>query len=179
MSYWDRRYLSGRGSGGGSIGKHRDWKWLQIGNLSDKNVLDVGCGDLSFWEGRNCLNYTGIDSSKIIIDKNKEERPDWNFICADASTEQDLDGQVVLCLDLLFHILKDSIYENILRNLEKWTRDKLYVYTWRKNPFNGKTADGYYQCYRPFLEYTSILEPLNLVEVLEFARVGALYKFER
>lgn len=179
MNYWDRRYLSGRGSGGGSVGKHRDWKWSQIGDVSDKRVLDVGCGDLTFWEGRNCLNYTGIDSSKIIINKNREERPGWNFICADVSEEHEVRGQFVLCLDLLFHILNESTYQSILSNLAKWTEERLFIFTWRKNPFKGKTTDGWYQCYRPFLDYVSMLEPLKFVEELEFARVGALYVFER
>ena len=179
MYYWDRRYLSGGNSGSGSVGKQRDWCWSQIGDISNKEVLDIGCGDLSFWEGRDCLKYTGVDLSEIIINKNKEKRPNWNFIHADASKSQNLNGQVVFCLNLLYHILDDSVYQDILKNLEKWTKEKLFIFTWRENPFNGKTTDGWYQSYRPFMEYVHILEPLKLVESLSYARVGALYIFER
>ena len=67
--YWDQRYIAGGTSGAGSIGDDRDFKW----NVVDRHVLflqsvvDVGCGELSFWEGRDCEDYTGIDISKNLF----------------------------------------------------------------------------------------------------------------
>jgi len=56
MDYWERHYSKGGSSGPGSIGNYRSWKWntiLEFENSID-DVIDIGCGDLSFWEGRNC-----------------------------------------------------------------------------------------------------------------------------
>lgn len=72
-NYWEKRYSIGGSSGKGSIGKERAWKWSIIDNYSPniQNVIDVGCGDLSFWSNRECKDYTGIDMSETIIEKNK------------------------------------------------------------------------------------------------------------
>ncbi|MFX0141044.1 MAG: hypothetical protein ACFFDN_45820, partial [Candidatus Hodarchaeota archaeon] len=102
--YWEQRYFSGGTSGPGSIGEEKAWKWSLIDQfVPDLNhVIDVGCGDLSFWEGRDCADYVGIDISKTIIEKNIKKRPKWQFIHTNA--EKRIDGlkkEVVFCLDVL------------------------------------------------------------------------------
>ena len=74
MEYWEQRYSKGDTSGPGSIGKAREWKWSIIDEeipLID-SVIDLGCGNLAFWEGR-CppKDYVGIDISPTIIRKNR------------------------------------------------------------------------------------------------------------
>jgi len=180
--YWDRRYLSGASSGGGSVGRTRDWKWGLIDEhveISGKSVLDVGCGDLSFWENRDCKRYTGLDFSDVVIEKNLLRRPDWSFRCTDASEPADLSTQIVLCLDVLFHVLEDPVYEGILRNLSRWTEEKLFIYTWWRSPFREKDSDGWYQYYRPLMESVSLLKPLALVGEYKYTPVGAMYVFKR
>lgn len=99
--YWDARYRSKRTSGVGSIGENRAWKWKQIETyvkVSNRSVLDIGCGDLSFWEGRKCASYVGLDFSPTIIERTRKARPDWIFIQGDASNEHDFSGEVVFFL---------------------------------------------------------------------------------
>ena len=75
--YWNKRYANGLTSGDGSIGCLKDFKWgiidKYVGDISQKSVIDVGCGDLSFWEGKDCDEYTGIDISNVVIEHNKEK----------------------------------------------------------------------------------------------------------
>lgn len=62
-TYWETRYGRGGTSGSGSIGVGRTWKWKVIGEMirshspellesddSLSKIIDVGCGDLSFWD---------------------------------------------------------------------------------------------------------------------------------
>lgn len=182
LDYWDTRYKSGRSSGPGSFGEYRDRKWSIIEQYVDvrtKSVLDVGCGDLNFWFGRSCLSYSGIDFSPDVIAKDRRLYPTRNFLCANASDTLDVHGQVVLCMDVLFHVMKDQDFCSILRNLSKWTDEILFVYTWYRSPFGDSDTDGKYQKFRPIQEYLSLLPTLELQAVHTCDDVGALYVFKR
>ena len=90
--FWNKKYAEGGISGQGSIGKYRTWKWVKIreviGNFRD--VIDVGCGDLRFWEhpiankilNKRRFKYLGIDISNEIINRNRKFAPKLTFICA-------------------------------------------------------------------------------------------------
>ena len=135
--YWDQRYIDGGTSGAGSIGDDRDFKWKVIDRhmLFPQSVVDVGCGELSFWEGRDCEDYTGIDFSKKIIEKNRILRPDWEFIWSNAETRNDkLSKNTVFCFDVLFHIMNNETYLKILENLTDYSQDHIFIYTWISNP---------------------------------------------
>src|SRR5207247_7199848 len=85
--YWEDRYRRGGIRGSGSVGDKRKWKWEIIEKYakSTEDVIDVGCGDLSFWEGRDFPNrYVGIDISETILERNRKLRPGLTFLCASA-----------------------------------------------------------------------------------------------
>jgi hypothetical protein len=182
QEFWDSRYSIGGTSGSGSIGTHREWKWNQISEYVDitkKEIIDVGCGDLSFWESRTCKSYTGIDFSETIIRQNQQSRPYWTFMIGNASDTLDLSGQVVFCFDMLFHVMDDSEYELILQNLAKWTTEWLIVYTWWQSPFGEKNTDYQYQIFRPLLDSLYLLEPLDFVAEHRHTDIGAMYVFKK
>ncbi|MDA4127050.1 MAG: hypothetical protein OK452_07585 [Thaumarchaeota archaeon] len=149
--YWEKRYRDGGKSGQGSVGLARDWKWsvIQKHVSQVEDVVDVGCGDLSFWEGRTCERYIGIDISPHIIRRNSEKRPDWAFVARPAEKRLPLRGRVVLCLDVLFHILDDETAMGIMENLCEYSSEWVIIHAWWRNPFEGKVNDGLYQAYRP------------------------------
>jgi hypothetical protein len=149
--YWEKRYRDGGKSGQGSVGMARDWKWsvIQKHVPQVEDVVDVGCGDLSFWEGRTCERYIGIDISPHIIRRNSEKRPDWAFVARPAEKRLPLRGRVVLCLDVLFHILDDETAMGIMENLCEYSSEWVIIHAWWRNPFEGKVNDGLYQAYRP------------------------------
>jgi len=136
--YWNNRYHKGS-SGLGSVGAYRAWKWSLINKYVDaQDVIDVGCGDLRFWEGRICGKYVGIDLSDFIIQKDKKLRPEWRFICANAADLiQGLNAKVVLCVALLFHVMDDKEYLKILENLCRYSREWMFVNAWIKNPLHS------------------------------------------
>ena len=70
--YWDSRYRAGGHSGADAVGVSKEWKWSIIDRfitVEESDVLDVGCGDMRFWEGRDCRKYMGMDFSEGAIEK--------------------------------------------------------------------------------------------------------------
>lgn len=139
--YWENRYKRGGTSGRGSIGELGKWKWEVIEKFAKPtdDLIDVGCGDLSFWTGRDFPGrYTGIDVSQTIIERNRKSRPNLKFLCSSADELVDIGtAGIVFCLDVLFHIMDDQIYEKTLSNLTKYSSDWIFIYTWSKSPFSG------------------------------------------
>ena len=183
--YWETRYskgIHGGKSGPGSVGENRTWKWSIIDRFIDvkeADVLDIGCGDLSFWEGRTCKSYLGLDFSPTIIQRNKLRNPEWKFIQGDASVNHNFQADIVFCFDMLFHIMSDDVYFDILRNLSKWTNKWLFIYTWHERYFNDEPTDGKYQYFRPLQKHLEYLSPLKLVTVEKHDEIGSMYVFSR
>lgn len=183
--YWERRYLSGGSSGKGSVGKSRAFKWyvieLYTGPIAkyQGNILDVGCGDLSFWEGRTHPRYLGLDISPTVLLQDRERRPEWAFHCVDCCIPSlEYRADVVLCMDLLFHIMDDAAYVALVRNLGRWTGRWLFVHTWETNPLvrvglfrrdGSRTTDHDHQSYRPPEGMIELLRAQGLVLASAYA----------
>ena len=103
--YWETRYRKGGTSGTGSLSDLKKWKWNLIDSFFEEidDVVDVGCGDLAFWHGKDCKKYVGIDISPHIIELNKKRRPHWQFIASGAQIyHPQVKGNVVFCFDILW-----------------------------------------------------------------------------
>ncbi len=136
MNYWDRRFQSNPDGEGHEAGYRWLWEIADRYAPSPDSVLDVGCGDLSFWDGRKCQDYVGVDTSPTIIERNRRSRPTWVFLlqnAADALPPKDC----VFCFNLLYHILDDGEYERILRSLIEATGKHLFIFTWAKDPYRS------------------------------------------
>lgn len=194
--FWNKKYEDGGISGRGSIGRYRNWKWIRIYNETGefKSVVDVGCGDLKFWmhpigffiRTKKGFEYTGIDVSEVIIERNRKIAPRWNFICsASHELQGKLKAQVVLALDLLFHIMDEKRFKFTLENLCKWSNDWVVIYNWDENPFEnlGEVTDGVSQYYRNLDDYEWIFGD-HLFELVKKIKVpfddyGMLYFFRK
>lgn len=111
-SFWDNRYSTNSklGSGIGSRGEYAFYKKTLLMNIIHgidvKSVLDVGCGDLEIIKDLPLKDFTGIDISRTIIEKNRRLRPDWRFIEGDflkLHESLELFGDLVICFDVLIH----------------------------------------------------------------------------
>ena len=135
--YWEHRYATGGDSGWCSSGELRDWRWQLVEknvDIEGKSVLDVGCGDLQFWEGKDHKDYTGLDISSVVIAKNRVLRPDWTFFLYDATHGFDRQFDVVFCFEMIFHIMTEERLIKIFNSLQQWTKDILFVTSWSKRP---------------------------------------------
>jgi hypothetical protein len=183
--YWERRYREGGKSGQGSVGPSREWKWSVIGKHVSPvdDVVDVGCGDLSFWEGRTCERYIGLDISPHITKRNSAMRPDWAFVAWPAERRLPLKGKLVLCLDVLFHIIDDATATRVMENLCEYSSEWIFVHAWWKNPLGDKANDGIYQAFRPMDKELFSRLGFDCVEEVpapkEVNPYGAMYVFRK
>ena len=191
-AYWETRYSQGLNSGAGSGGEERDWKWKAITKLVPEmtyalfqSVVDVACGDLRFWEGRiGPEEYVGIDISKTIVEENRRKQPNWDFIWSPAERRiEGLKAPVVLCMDLLFHIMDDDRFEAILENLCYYSSRYILIHTWIVNPLGNREpyTDGEYMTFRRFEDYFPLFEKngfSNQTISNNPNGVGALYFFD-
>lgn len=121
--YWNNRYKGGGNSGYGSYGEQLNKKLNWLKGLSVNSITDIGCGDFNF--GKNLMeiypkaDYFGFDISEVVVAKNKQLYPQFTFSSEGIVPQADL----VLCIDVLFHLLDDAEYERMLVSLEKvWTK---------------------------------------------------------
>lgn len=182
--YWNEHYLVGGTSGAGSVGGYRKWKWNVIGqyvNIEDKSVLDVGCGDLTFLNGKKFRDYLGLDISGTIIKRDRKKRPDLSLAVLDV-TDPNIHTQqydVVLCMDLLFHIMKEEDFGTLLGNLNRWAGEWLFLINWCKNPLPYR--NDHYQYFRDLIPWLDRMPDLELIDTDQRKKdpYNMLYVFRR
>ena len=137
--YWNDRYVKGENSGSGSYNHLAQFKGDIINNFIQKNqiksIVDYGVGDGNQLKLINTKNlvYTGIDVSKFIISKCKEEFKDdktKTFIHTD-NIDNELKAELVLSCDVIYHLIEDTVYEEYMNNL--FSMSKKYIIIYAKN----------------------------------------------
>ena len=186
-NYWNTRYMLGGTSGYTDYDsdKYSNYMWSTIEKISGKqnDIIDVGCGDLILWKNRYCNKYLGIDISSIIINRNKKLRPNWSFITSSADAPLDIHAETVICMNTLYHIMDDNVYNKIIDNFISWSDKWLMIITWRKIPKVIGETDDFYQKYRDFSIYKERIINSGFTLVLEepipFDDYGCLWIFKR
>jgi len=121
--YWEQRYHKGGNSGGGSYGKHADFKSRVLNDFVDQHniqsVIEFGCGDGNQLSLADYPTYVGVDISPTAIEICKSKfgtDPTKSFITLD-EYNQDRTFDLSLSLDVLYHLIEDEIYYQYLDNL--------------------------------------------------------------
>jgi SAM-dependent methyltransferase len=121
-TFWEWRYRddpelgSGVGSRGQSLKEKRDLLKAVIGLLHPASVLDVGCGDGEATRGIPIARYTGIDLSPTAVERARLGRPEGKFRVGTLSDNY-VDAELTLCLDVLIHQSSARTYEDLVRTL--------------------------------------------------------------
>jgi len=121
--YWNGRYKNGNNSGYGSYGEQLIKKIDWLSSLDINSISEIGCGDMNFAQALlrryPKASYNGQDISEFIIEENRKKFPGLNFVNkVDNLPVADL----LLCVDVLFHIIQDSDVEAVLKQIEaKWS----------------------------------------------------------
>jgi 2-polyprenyl-3-methyl-5-hydroxy-6-metoxy-1,4-benzoquinol methylase len=207
QNYWDERYDAGGTSGPGSIGALQNWKHQTISAYIDPftSVIDIGCGDLSFWGNRLPATYTGIDFSTVVIAHNLIRFPDRQWICGPASEKHPISAQAVICFDVLFHIMDENEFRQVLTSICSYSEQWIFIYTWYTNPiptlrwqirlkhlrnfrlqaliesFRDLTNDQVYERFRNLQEYLPIFDDagFDLYQFIPYDQIGGMYIFRR
>ncbi|MGO8871774.1 MAG: class I SAM-dependent methyltransferase [Acidimicrobiales bacterium] len=121
-TFWDWRYATdpALGSGVGSRGKPLADKRQLLSALIDvlhpASVLDVGCGDGEATKGLPLPHYVGIDLSREAVRLARSGRPDGDYRVG-ALTDQLVEAELTLCLDVLIHESDASRYRATVKAL--------------------------------------------------------------
>jgi len=153
-----------------------------IVNNNIKNVLDIGCGDLTwiptcdFFKDET-INYTGIDIVPSVINLNKERFPNKNFINESCLTFNYNLYDLIIIRDLIFHLKMEDIEELFKKIQNKF---KYILITSCKNNVNTNNFDQWY-----FSKRNINIPPFNIplktilsIDENKFDRSMLLYKHD-
>lgn len=139
LQYWERRYASGGNSGDGSYGRLAEFKAVFINNLiKEKNIqsaVELGCGDGHQLSIIHYPTYIGLDVSATIIEQCKkkfETDKSKKFAVyqpGSATPDIDLQAELSLSLDVLYHIVEEKNYLQYLDDLFKLSEKYVVIYS--------------------------------------------------
>jgi len=124
--YWESRYASRLHSGEGSRGVELDFKlrFLQQALVETDSVIDLGHGDgeLSFAIAQMVHHYKGYDISETAVLACRQRAASLvaanvEFECCDISDVQNTLADVVLCVDVLFHMPSKAKFDDVVANI--------------------------------------------------------------
>jgi SAM-dependent methyltransferase len=135
-NYWENRYASGNNSGTGSYGKLAEFKAEIINNFviekSINSVIEFGCGDGNQLTLAKYPRYVGYDVSPSAIDLCKKlfsNDVSKQFFLLDNYRGETFD--LSMSLDVIYHLVEDSIYEDYMEKL--FTSSSRFVIVYSSN----------------------------------------------
>jgi SAM-dependent methyltransferase len=154
---WGEFPISGAGSD--PLGANEYIELLM--KFKDKNVLDIGCGDMSIYHNMFFSSYIGIDavdfSDKILhFDKNVR------FICSNIFDVDvhNMNVDLIIIKDVMQH-LSNLWNEILLKKIMGISCTKIITNDYHNNEFNIDCAVGQY---RPL---NLIISPFNVKKAIE------------
>jgi hypothetical protein len=133
-NYWDKRYQKGRDSGEGSYGELALFKAKVINDLvitnGLKSVIEFGSGDGNQLKLANYPEYTGVDVSRVAVDRaNQNFATDGskNFLTTEEYSGERAD--LALSLDVIYHLVEDQVFSDYMDRLFRAAKRFVVVYS--------------------------------------------------
>lgn len=137
-AYWQQRYDSGGNSGAGSYGLLAEFKARAINSFIKENrittVTEFGCGDGHQLGLLQCESYLGLDIAPAAVERCRalyKGDTQKRFELYDSKTfdPRQAEANLVLCLDVLYHITSDQEFETTLAHIFGSARKYVILYT--------------------------------------------------
>jgi hypothetical protein len=133
--YWEQRYSAGGDSGSGSYNRLADFKASFLNEFVARHQIDslieFGSGDGAQLKLAIYPSYIGVDVSAKAIERCRElfaADPTKRFLQL-GSLEPRTIADVSLSLDVVFHLVEDSVYEAYMSQLFESARKFVIVYS--------------------------------------------------
>ena len=133
--YWERRYSEGGNPGSGSYGRLARFKMDFLNQFVTEHqvgsVIEFGCGDGSQLKLANYPAYIGVDVSAKAIEICRaifSEDTSKRFMQLDES-DSNCVADLSLSLDVVYHLVEDSVFEQYMRRLFACARRFVIVYS--------------------------------------------------
>ena len=161
--YWENRYAEGGTSGTGSYGPLALFKAEVLNEFvrerGVQSVLEFGCGDGSQLSLAKYPSYIGLDVSPSAIRRCIDRfggDPDKSFFVYDCRAFQDhrrvFKSDLVLSLDVIFHLVEFEIYDRYLTQLFAAADRLVVIYSSNQDLDN---TGGRHERHRRFTDWTS------------------------
>jgi hypothetical protein len=135
-SFWEAVYREGGTSGPGSYGRLAEFKaeilneFVRTRNI--RTVIEFGCGDGAQLQRASYPDYVGVDVATVSIDRCSglfAHDPSKRFYLADA-LPKDLDAfDLTLSLDVIYHLVEDSVFDAYMRRLFGIAQSYVVIYS--------------------------------------------------
>jgi hypothetical protein len=133
--YWDDRYATGGHSGAGSYGRLAEFKAEVLNRFVERNVIqtviEFGVGDGAQLSLATYPRYIGVDVSptSVAICRQKfADQPDFVFLTLDEIAGEDLGADLSLSLDVIYHLVEDTVFEQYMQRLFDAARRAVIIY---------------------------------------------------
>ncbi len=169
--YWDERYRGGGTSGAGSYHDLAKFKADVLNDFVNRNgiqlVIEWGCGDGNQLALSEYQSYIGYDVSEKAVEicKKKFENDatkkfEW---CGEDSFEIEIQGDLALSLDVIYHLVEDEVYDVYMRRLFASSTKYICIYS---SNFDASPAPHVRN--RKFTEYVKEKFPTwRLIEIVK------------
>jgi cyclopropane fatty-acyl-phospholipid synthase-like methyltransferase len=144
-SYWEQRYLNNKNSGAGSYGRLANFKAEIINAFvvehHVKDVIEFGCGDGHQLSLANYPKYTGVDVSTeavSICKKLYKADSSKSFYTLNEFEMLNLKAELVLSLDVIFHLIEDEVYNNYMQQLFSTSQKFVIIYSSNNEKYYAK-----------------------------------------
>ncbi|GAB1855744.1 hypothetical protein MHTCC0001_05780 [Flavobacteriaceae bacterium MHTCC 0001] len=148
--FWDYRYnkCPDLGSGVGSRGEVLKLKQTLLNLIThgytNREIVDVGCGDLELMKVMPFKNYLGLDVSNEAIKLAGQKRPDWKFKNTSITDETIEEVDLVMCFDVLIHQSDKQVFENIVKSLVIKANKRIIIGAYNSLPSYDSTITHYH-----------------------------------
>lgn len=133
--YWEHRYLTNDNSGAGSYGRLADFKAEVLNDFvifnNIQNIIEYGCGDGNQLSLANYPNYIGLDVSETAIYHCQQkfmEDSSKTFFLTNALMDRNLEAELVLSLDVIFHLIENEVFEKYMNDVFKHATKYVIIY---------------------------------------------------
>lgn len=173
--YWDRRYQGGGNSGAGSYGRLAEFKAEVLNRFVAEHdiqtVVEHGCGDGAQLELAFYPSYLGLDVSPKAVEMCRERfkndtAKQFRVVSDDEIGQHDL----ALSLDVIYHLVEDSVYEHYMRRLLASSRRYIGIYASNED----KSTRDIHVRHRRFTDFIEAAGGWHLIE-----HVPNRYPFDR
>ncbi len=136
-TYWEDRYKANQSSGAGSYGRLAEFKAEFLNQFVIENAIDevteLGCGDGNQLSLATYKNYIGIDVSQKAIQICRERFNNDNtksfFLIEPGLDYSALKAELVLSLDVLYHLIEDDVFEDYIKKLFELSTKYVIIYS--------------------------------------------------
>lgn len=169
-AYWEKRYSAGGNSGVGSYAHFAAFKADVLNGFVVRHhvetVIDFGCGDGNQLSLAKYPAYLGFDvSSAAILQCQERFKSDAHKSFRLMSEYNGETADLALSLDVIYHLVEDSVFEHYMRTL--FEASNRYVIIYASDSDDNRGYDGTHVRHRKFTGWIQENLPnWNLVEHL-------------